>query len=511
MAKKKNNKPPQPIKQKNGSSTPLGFIKEALTLIGGLAGSILAVYGLVKTFKDDTEGFSWLIPLGVVIWVMVLWRLFQIRKTTAYSLLIISILAGVVGWIGWQSQIKAIEDNVVVLVAQFDGPEETYGLHNQMVEDLREATKGFNDVIIIDGKEIVTAGDGSEYARELGMKVKADLVFWAWYRPTENPNVTIHIENLYPTDIKIISASEVYRPQATLANLETFELQRKLGSETSSFVSFLSGLLHYEAHNYSIALAHFRQALLADNLSTYIDQKILYFFMGNLQDTVGELEDAIVSYNKVIEFDPNFSMAYANRGLAYAKLLQYENASKDYEKAINLSPKDVVAYNNRGVLYVTLLDYPRAIDDFSKVIELDPNAAYAYYNRGSISDALGQYEHAIEDFSAAIDIDPNMTAAYGNRGISYRNLGNYERALEDYERAIKIDPEDSIAYSNRGYVYGILGNYELALNDLDKAIELNPKDAAAYNNRGLAYQALGKTAEAEADFKKYEELTGQKP
>jgi len=40
---------------------------------------------------------------------------------------------------------------------------------------------------------------------------------------------------------------------------------------------------------------------------------------------------------------------------------------------------------------------------------------------------------------------------------------------------------------------------------------LNPNMASAYRNRGLAYQALGKTAEAEADFKKYEELTGQKP
>jgi len=33
----------------------------------------------------------------------------------------------------------------------------------------------------------------------------------------------------------------------------------------------------------------------------------------------------------------------------------------------------------------------------------------------------------------------------------------------------------------------------------------------AYKNRGIAYQKLGKATEAEADFKKYEELTGQKP
>ena len=43
------------------------------------------------------------------------------------------------------------------------------------------------------------------------------------------------------------------------------------------------------------------------------------------------------------------------------------------------------------------------------------------------------------------------------------------------------------------------------------AIQINPQFADAYHDRGTMYQLLGKTAEGEADFKKYEELTGQKP
>ncbi len=177
MAKKKHKpqKTPQPIKQKKDSSNPLGFVKEALTLMGGLAGSILAVYGLVKTFKDDAEGFSWLILVGIVIWLLILWQLFQVRKMTAYSLFIISILLGVVGWIGWQSQVKAAEDKVIVLVAQFDGPEDKYGLRRQIMEDLRDATEGYDDTVIIEGDELVTS---SESARELGEGAKADLVIW---------------------------------------------------------------------------------------------------------------------------------------------------------------------------------------------------------------------------------------------------------------------------------------------------------------------------------------------
>ena len=72
--------------RKGKKSNSPNRVVEALKLGGGLAGSILAIYGLVKTFRDDTAGFSWLILVGVLIWIIFLWRLFQTRRTAAYSL-----------------------------------------------------------------------------------------------------------------------------------------------------------------------------------------------------------------------------------------------------------------------------------------------------------------------------------------------------------------------------------------------------------------------------------------
>jgi hypothetical protein len=319
MSKKKH-KPqnqPQPTKPKKRSINSLGFIKEALTLIGGLAGSILAVYGLVRTFKDDVQGFSWLIPVGIVIWLIIIWRLFQVRKITAYSLFIISVLTGVVGWIGWQSQVQATENKVVVLVAQFDGPEETYGLHDQIMEELLQATKGYNDTTIIDGKDVVTAGQGSEYARELGEKEKADIVIWAWYRPTDDPNITIHFENLSTTQIEVLQESETYQPQSTLADLESFEIQRKIGSETSTLISFLTGLLRYKAGDYQIALERFEQILVEADISTYIKIETLYSYMGFSHFVLREFEQSIQDYDKAIELNSDLFDAFNGRGITY--------------------------------------------------------------------------------------------------------------------------------------------------------------------------------------------------
>ena len=67
----------------------------------------------------------------------------------------------------------------------------------------------------------------------------------------------------------------------------------------------------------------------------------------------------------------------------------------------------------------------------------------------------------------------------------------------------------AIAVYDRGNASYALQNYEFSIADFDKTLNLDPRFTSVYRMRGMAYQALGKTAEA--DFKKYEELMGEKP
>lgn len=601
-----------PKKEKKQKQSSLEFVKEALTLIGGLAGSILAVYGLVKTFKEDVAGFSWLIPVGVIIWIIILWRLFQVRKTTAYSLLIISILIGVIGWIGWQSQVKATEDKIVIFVAQFDGPEETYGLRNQIMEELHKAAKEDSNILIVDGKEVVTSGQGSDYARKLGEAESADLVIWAWYKPTDNPNITIHFENLSPTQIETIKNSETYQPQATIEDLKSFEIQQKIGTETKTLIAFIGGMANYQSGNYQEVVNRFEAILIEPNISTYINPAELNFYIaysyyelgsyqlsiqsydqsigldpshdvtynnrgvayhylkdydqairdysqaiqlnpnyavaynnrGNAYDNLKDYNQAIQDYNQAIQLDPNYVSAYRNRGLAYSNLQDYNQAVQDYSQAIKLDPNYAAAYNSRGNAYYDLNDYDQATQDYTQAIQLDSSYAIAYYNRGNVYYDLKDYNQAIEDYSLAIQFDPNYAAAYNNRGDTYTNLQDYDLAIQDYSQAIQLAPSFDDAYYNRGNAYYDLLDYDNAIKDYEKAIQLKPNEypeyyynrglayhslkdydraiqdydkalkmapnlANAYYARGLAYKALGKTSEAEADFAKYKELTGQ--
>jgi tetratricopeptide (TPR) repeat protein len=60
--------------------------------------------------------------------------------------------------------------------------------------------------------------------------------------------------------------------------------------------------------------------------------------------------------------DPKFADAYANRGIGYANMKDYDRAITDYSKAIELDPKYVWAYNHRGFAYVNKQDYDCAMN-----------------------------------------------------------------------------------------------------------------------------------------------------
>lgn len=83
-----------------------------------------------------------------------------------------------------------------------------------------------------------------------------------------------------------------------------------------------------------------------------------------------DYQGALVDYTKAIELDPNFVIAYYNRGRAYYDLVSYDLAIADYFKAIALDPNFAPAYHSRGFAYQQKGDKQIAIEDLKKAAEL---------------------------------------------------------------------------------------------------------------------------------------------
>ena len=157
---------------------------------------------------------------------------------------------------------------------------------------------------------------------------------------------------------------------------------------------------------------------------------------------------------------------------------------KYYSEAIRLNPEFSIAYNNRGVAYRKLDDKAAAISDYDEALSLNPDYADAHYNRGIAYRKQGDYTTAIRDYDEAIRLKPDYADAYNNRGVAYSKLGGHAAAIRDYGEAIRLKPDYADAYYNRGIEYGYMGDRTAAIRDYDEAIRLKPNYAEAYYNRG---------------------------
>ncbi len=121
----------------------------------------------------------------------------------------------------------------------------------------------------------------------------------------------------------------------------------------------------------------------------------------------GRYDEAIEEYTEAIRLDPQYALAYHNRGFAYDDLGQLERAIQDYDEAIRLNPQWAEAYNNRGWTYEEMGQYELAIEDYTEAIRLNPQYALAYANRAGAYTLLDMDSMAEQDFNRAVELGFN--------------------------------------------------------------------------------------------------------
>ena len=230
--------------------------------------------------------------------------------------------------------------------------------------------------------------------------------------------------------------------------------------------------------------------------------RLFLWNIGDYLDDLGAYKEAIVSYEKAIEFKPDLQEAWNNRGVILSKLGRNKEAIASYEKAIEFKPDLQEAWNNRGVILSKLGRNKEAIASYEKAIEFKPDYHQAWYNRGNTLSNLGRNEEAIASYEKAIEFKPDYHQAWYNRGNTLGNLGRNKEAIASYEKAIEFKPDDHEAWNNRGVALRQLVRNEEAIASYEKAIEFKPDKQEAWNNRGVALRQLGRNEEAIANYEK---------
>lgn len=125
---------------------------------------------------------------------------------------------------------------------------------------------------------------------------------------------------------------------------------------------------------------------------------------GKLQDSQGDVDGAIETFDKAINENPRYTYAYDFRGWLFYKKKAYDKAIADFSKAIEINQLYALAYIDRGDAKRKVGDNTGALSDLDRAIQLQPGTGdlgRSYQLRADVRSALGDKAGSEADRKAA--------------------------------------------------------------------------------------------------------------
>ena len=230
------------------------------------------------------------------------------------------------------------------------------------------------------------------------------FVGWLWYAVTILPVIGI-----IQVGIRAVSDNYTYLPSIGIAVMLAWGIPLLFPSEKiRRKILFPAGI----AAIVILAILTWQQCgywknsieLLKHTLVVTKSNALAHGCLAYALEDEGNIEEAIIHYNKVIDLKYDSAGDYSNRANAYAKLGQYQRAIEDYNKAISIKPNMPTLYYNRATAYVEFGQYQSAIADFNKAISMKHDYALAYYGRGIVYLRQGDNKLGCRDAQKACEL-----------------------------------------------------------------------------------------------------------
>ena len=228
---------------------------------------------------------------------------------------------------------------------------------------------------------------------------------------------------------------------------------------------------HYNLFEFTVVIQKANELL-----KIYPNEVNIYIIQGASNAAINKFNEAINCYKKILEIDPNSTIANFNIAVMYDSLELPKDAIKSYKKAIKNKPDYADAYNNMGSAYKVLGNFDKALEAYNKVVSLMPNHAYAHNNMGNIFTSKQLPKKAIEAFKKAIFFDNKYADAMNNLGTAYKKEKRFSDAYEFWNKAISINPNHTKALVNIAFLHETNKDYKKSIPAYEKALLTDPEN-----------------------------------
>uniref|UniRef100_A0AC35FMZ3 Tetratricopeptide repeat protein 8 n=1 Tax=Panagrolaimus sp. PS1159 TaxID=55785 RepID=A0AC35FMZ3_9BILA len=249
------------------------------------------------------------------------------------------------------------------------------------------------------------------------------------------------------------------------------------------FISSLKNLKMVETYAYlSKIYARLDQPLTAldylkSGLTEYQNDVTLLTFTARIHEQLGDLENSVESYKKVLKHAAGNIEAIACMGTHYFYSDQPEVALKYYRRILQMGVNRPELFMNIGLccFYCQQLDLALACIDQALAVSSDDVSADLWYDAAHIMLANCHNKMAQRCLRLALAVNPDHAESLCNLGVLKMHEGHHLQAKNLFLSSVAKGPHLFEAHYNLALICSRLGNYEESMKAVKQSLVLFPE------------------------------------
>ena len=233
--------------------------------------------------------------------------------------------------------------------------------------------------------------------------------------------------------------------------------------------------------------------------------------IGDNKHNTGDELGAVPYYQRAIELDPNFAMAYARLGAVYNNLGQTQLSEVNRQKAFELRDRA----SEREKLYITSHYYAdsgqleKGITALEMYRQTYPRDMIPHNNLAAIYNEFGQFDNALVNARNAVELDPDSMSSYENLAQAYAGLNRTAEARATLARALQRNGSTTVVHMLLAHLDWIEGKDAEMERDLQTAASTPDGEATTLYFRAGVASARGQVRRARDFSRKAGEALGR--
>ncbi len=296
-----------------------------------------------------------------------------------------------------------------------------------------------------------------------------------------------------------ISLSVLQALKVTLLEEKKEAVLKRYTYNTEAYQLYLQGRFHYNKwgglEGYNKAIEYYNKAIdiepeyaLAYTGLASCYQNLWFFSHLPPEESLPKMKEAAF---RSLAIDSELAESHVS--LARMKFWyewDFAGAEREFKKAIELNPNHAEAHEQFGMMLGLLARKNDALIKAQQALALDPFSLMINWGVGWINWMLGYYEHSSEQGKRLIGFEPNFFGGHLILGTNLLVTQKYEEAVDELKIAINQN-YGAFTLCFLGLLFGITGEREKARDILNQLLNICKVQQVGNYELALVYASLG--------------------